>query len=155
MLLTIDVGNTNTVLGVFREAELLAHWRLTTAQQQTVDEYGILTRNLFSLAGLDPQAIRGIIVSSVVPPLNSTVAELLRPRGHGAVALRDAAPLAALIVEPVVGGADALTLTVAALIDLIRAVGLTLSPGPTGAHPARAGWISRRPRLYQRHPADR
>src|SRR5262245_36481575 len=76
MLLTIDVGNTNTVLGVFREAELLAHWRLTTARQQTVDEYGILTRNLFSLAGLDPQAIGGIIVSSVVPPLNSTIEEM-------------------------------------------------------------------------------
>ena len=54
MLLALDVGNTNTVLGVFRGAELVAHWRLTTARDQTVDEYGILTRNLFTLAGLDP-----------------------------------------------------------------------------------------------------
>ena len=68
MLLTVDVGNTNTVLGVFRDKELLAHWRLTTARGQTVDEYGILTRNLFSLAGLAPNQIGGIIVSSVVPP---------------------------------------------------------------------------------------
>ena len=49
MLLTIDVGNTNTVLGVFRGEVLIAHWRLTTARMQTVDEYGVLIRNLFTL----------------------------------------------------------------------------------------------------------
>ena len=76
MLLTVDVGNTNTVLGVFRDDSLLAHWRLTTARGQTVDEYGILTRNLFTLAGLEPKQIDGIIVSSVVPPLNATLAEM-------------------------------------------------------------------------------
>ncbi len=76
MLLSIDVGNTNTVLGVFRETELVAHWRLATARQQTVDEYGILTRTLFTLAGLNPSTIDGIIISSVVPPLNSTLAEM-------------------------------------------------------------------------------
>jgi type III pantothenate kinase len=73
MLLALDVGNTNTVLGVFRGAELLANWRLTTARDQTIDEYGILARNLFTLAGLNPQEIRGVIISSVVPPLNSTL----------------------------------------------------------------------------------
>lgn len=76
MLLTLDVGNTNTVLGVFRKSELIAHWRLTTARDQTVDEYGILTRNLFSLAGLDPKEISGVIISSVVPPLNWTLEEM-------------------------------------------------------------------------------
>jgi type III pantothenate kinase len=74
MLLTLDVGNTNTVLGVFREKELVAHWRLTTARDQTVDEYGILTRDLFTLANLEPRAIGGVIISSVVPTLNSTLA---------------------------------------------------------------------------------
>jgi len=74
MLLTLDVGNTNTVLGVFRGNELVANWRLSTARDQTIDEYGILTRNLFTLAGLEPQEINGIIISSVVPPLNSTLA---------------------------------------------------------------------------------
>ena len=78
MLLTIDVGNTNTVLGVFRGEELIAHWRLTTARAQTVDEYGVLTRNLFTLAGLDGAAIRGVIVSSVVPPMNWTLGEMSR-----------------------------------------------------------------------------
>jgi len=78
MLLTMDVGNTNTVLGVFRGEELIANWRLTTARQQTVDEYGVLSRNLFTLAGLDCQAIDGVIVSSVVPPVNWTLAEVAR-----------------------------------------------------------------------------
>jgi type III pantothenate kinase len=74
MLLTMDVGNTNTVLGVFRDKELLANWRLTTSREQTIDEYGILARDLFTLASLDPREIDGVIISSVVPPLNSTLA---------------------------------------------------------------------------------
>ena len=78
MLLTIDVGNTNTVLGVFRSEELIANWRLTTARAQTVDEYGVLTRNLFSLAGLRAEDIGGVIISSVVPPVNWTLAEMSR-----------------------------------------------------------------------------
>src|SRR3979490_881442 len=78
MLLTIDVGNTNSVLGVFRGEELIANWRLTTAREQTVDEYGVLTRNLFTLAGLDRDAITGVVISSVVPPVNRTFAEMSR-----------------------------------------------------------------------------
>ncbi len=67
MLLALDVGNTNTVLGVFRGAQLVANWRLTTARDQTIDEYGILCRELFTLADLDPREIGGVIISSVVP----------------------------------------------------------------------------------------
>jgi type III pantothenate kinase len=78
MLLTIDVGNSNTVLGVFRGEDLIANWRLTTARQQTVDEYGVLTRNLLGYAGIDPASIDGVIVSSVVPPVNWTLAEMAR-----------------------------------------------------------------------------
>lgn len=78
MLLTIDVGNTNTVLGVFRGDALIANWRLTTARAQTVDEYGVLTRNLFSIAGLNQEMITGVIISSVVPPMNWTLAEMAR-----------------------------------------------------------------------------
>ena len=86
MLVTMDVGNTNTVLGVFRGAELVAHWRLTTARDQTVDEYGILSRNLFSLAGLDAREVTGLIISSVVPPLNRTLAQMAeRYFGHEAL----------------------------------------------------------------------
>lgn len=76
MLLAMDVGNTNTVLGVFRGKELVAHWRLTTARDQTVDEYGILTRQLFTVAGLSAEEIRGVIIASVVPSLNATLMEM-------------------------------------------------------------------------------
>ncbi len=78
MLLVIDVGNTNTVLGVYDGQRLAAQWRLTTLHEQTVDEYGILARNLFSLGNIDPGAIRGVIISSVVPPLDSTLEKTVR-----------------------------------------------------------------------------
>src|ERR1700730_9761638 len=90
MLLALDVGNTNTVLGVFRGSELIANWRLTTARDQTVDEYGILTRELFTLASLDPGKIGGVIISSVVPPLNGTLQEMAERYFH----------IQALFVEP-------------------------------------------------------
>ena len=73
MLLVIDAGNTNTSLGVFNGAELVAHWRLTTARSRTVDEYGVHSRNLFELAGIDFKAISAIAIASVVPPLNYTL----------------------------------------------------------------------------------
>mgnify|MGYP000388649156 CR=1 FL=1 len=76
MLLVIDVGNTQTVLGVYEGEKLLAHWRLETAHQQTVDEYGILARNLLQLAGMDSAKIGGVIISSVVPPLDRTLEEM-------------------------------------------------------------------------------
>jgi type III pantothenate kinase len=90
MLLVLDVGNTNTVLGVFARAAkvhpgvggmgaalryelLVANWRVATIATQTVDEYGVLFRNLFAMAELEAKAIGGIIISSVVPPLDSTL----------------------------------------------------------------------------------
>jgi type III pantothenate kinase len=76
MLLVIDTGNTNTVLGVYDGKKLIANWRLETKPHQTADEYGILTRNLFALAGLESTGIHDIIISSVVPPLNSTLEQM-------------------------------------------------------------------------------
>jgi type III pantothenate kinase len=80
VLLAIDVGNTNTVLGLYRLATpaepapaLLADWRVTTHRQLTVDEIGIIIRDLFSLRKLDPAQVTGAIVSSVVPPLDTTL----------------------------------------------------------------------------------
>ena len=82
MLLVLDVGNTNTVLGVFTRSasgssakyeKLAANWRVTTRAAQTIDEYGVLFRNLFSMQGLEPKDIGGIVISSVVPPLDSTL----------------------------------------------------------------------------------
>ena len=100
MLLVLDVGNTNTVLGVFarvadpggdpdglsgddpsqaappRYERLLANWRVATVQRSTVDEYGVLFRNLFSMAGLEATGIHGIVISSVVPPLDPVLRQV-------------------------------------------------------------------------------
>lgn len=89
MLLVLDVGNTNTVLGVFERAQnttgpggapsyeqLVAHWRVATVQTSTVDEYGVLFRNLFAMARLEVSSIHGIVISSVVPPLDSVLREV-------------------------------------------------------------------------------
>ena len=92
MLLVIDVGNTNTVLGVFariakvhagenvqgddRYERLVAHWRVATALNHTVDEYGVLFRSLFAMDNLDAAGIHGIVISSVVPPLDSTLRQV-------------------------------------------------------------------------------
>lgn len=73
MLLTLDVGNTNTVLGVFDDAKLVAHWRVTTHKTQTVDEYGVLFLNLFALRGVAAAQVTSIVISSVVPPMDSTL----------------------------------------------------------------------------------
>ena len=89
MLLVLDVGNTNTVLGVFElpaaasgNARVVAHWRVATIKTQTVDEYGVLFRNLFAMAGLEVEQMRGIVVSSVVPPMDSTLREVCERYFH-------------------------------------------------------------------------
>jgi type III pantothenate kinase len=93
MLLVLDVGNTNTVLGVFARVAkvqpgeenadtdphyelLVAQWRVGTSYTQTVDEYVVLFRNLFAIADLEPAGIHGIVISSVVPPLDSTLRDV-------------------------------------------------------------------------------
>jgi type III pantothenate kinase len=86
MLLVLDVGNTNTVLGVFAASKataesphyerLVANWRVATVATQTVDEYGVLFRNLFAMDSLEAKGIHGIVISSVVPPLDSTLAQV-------------------------------------------------------------------------------
>ncbi|HWE85251.1 MAG TPA: type III pantothenate kinase [Terracidiphilus sp.] len=90
MLLALDVGNTNTVLGLYRldenkpaeaapasddrkSSDLIAYWRVTTHRTQTVDEYGVLFVNLFQMHGLAPSQVTHIIISSVVPPVESTL----------------------------------------------------------------------------------
>ncbi len=78
MILVIDVGNTNTVLGIFAEDELISHWRLSTIKERTIDEYGILTRNLLSLSDIDASNVKAIVLSSVVPPLNSILEEMVK-----------------------------------------------------------------------------
>ncbi|MBI4166459.1 MAG: type III pantothenate kinase [Acidobacteria bacterium] len=76
MLLVIDIGNTNSVLGVFEGKTLRAQWRLSTNRRQTADEFGVFTRNLLSLDGIRPEGITGVMIASVVPPLNSALEEM-------------------------------------------------------------------------------
>ena len=78
MLLALDVGNSNITIGVFDGTKLVRHWRLRTVHEQTSDEWGILLRNLFDVGELDLDLVHGIIVASVVPPLDSTLASMSR-----------------------------------------------------------------------------
>lgn len=73
MLLVIDVGNTNIVLGIFKGKELMDYWRVSTNRLRTTDEYGVLIRNLFYLNGVNSDEIDAIIISSVVPPVMPTL----------------------------------------------------------------------------------
>jgi type III pantothenate kinase len=100
MLLAIDVGNTNTVLGLYRldgesgspaaglgrrgndKPELAAHWRVTTHRSQTADEYGVLFVNLFQMNDLAPSQVSNIIISSVVPPVDSTLRQVCEDYFH-------------------------------------------------------------------------
>jgi type III pantothenate kinase len=73
MLLAIDVGNTNIVIGVFRGDALVHTWRLTTIRERTSDELGILITNLCDRHEIRKADISGIVVASVVPPLTATL----------------------------------------------------------------------------------
>ena len=79
MLLALDVGNSNTVMGLFEygaagePARVVADWRVTTPSRQTADEIGILLQSLFSMRGLKTEAVTGVVISSVVPPLDATL----------------------------------------------------------------------------------
>ncbi|ANA80243.1 putative transcriptional acitvator, Baf family protein [Paenibacillus vortex V453] len=76
MILVVDVGNTNIVLGVYQGKKLLHDFRISTARQSTVDEYGVLIHNLFQMSNILVSQIEGVIVSSVVPPLVGVVEEM-------------------------------------------------------------------------------
>ena len=82
MLLVVDIGNTNVVLGIYDGLALKAHWRLATDAKTTSDEYGILFSNLLASAGILPLQISGAIVSSVVPALTGTFETLIEQYFH-------------------------------------------------------------------------
>jgi type III pantothenate kinase len=69
MIFVLDVGNTNTVLGVYENNELKYHWRIETSRSKTEDEYGMVIKALFTHEKLELENIEGIIISSVVPPI--------------------------------------------------------------------------------------
>ena len=83
MLLAIDVGNTNIVLGVFDGVSLAESWRLATLRERTSDEIGILVTHLFARSGIELGRVSGVILSSVVPPLTQTLEDMsARYFGH-------------------------------------------------------------------------
>jgi type III pantothenate kinase len=86
MLLALDVGNTNTTLGLYKldgkKTELAAHWRVATHRAQTVDEYGVLFVNLFEMHGMSPSQVTDIIIASVVPPVDSTLRQVCETYFH-------------------------------------------------------------------------
>ena len=107
MLLAIDVGNTNIVIGVFRDKQLIHSWRLTTIRERTSDELGILVASLCDRHGVRRQEIAGIVVASVVPPLTGTMMKMVT----------DYFGQTALLFEPAVNG------TMPILIDKPSEVG--------------------------------
>jgi type III pantothenate kinase len=80
MLLAIDVGNTNIVLGVFDASRLVASWRLLTVRERTADELGLLIGGLFAQGGVDAAAVRHVVMGSVVPPLTGTLSAMIERR---------------------------------------------------------------------------
>lgn len=78
MLFVVDVGNTNTVLGVYRGEELVKHWRVQTRHGSTSDEHGILVRELFHFGGLDSGGVTAAILSCVVPPMERALVAMVK-----------------------------------------------------------------------------
>lgn len=78
MLLVIDVGNSNIVLGIYDGELLVRHWRISTDKARTSDEYGVMLNSLFAMASLSFSQVKAIIISSVVPPLTGVLESLCR-----------------------------------------------------------------------------
>ena len=117
MLLTIDLGNTNTVFGIYDSPTLVHSWRLSTSRRRTADEYVMLLGNLFSLENIDLNVVRAVIVASVVPPLDPILEEVSR-RSFGVEATfvtADNAGIPILYNDPAEVGADRIVDAVAVL----------------------------------------
>ena len=82
MLFVIDVGNTNIVLGVYDGEAFKHHWRIETYRNRTGDEYGMVIKSLFDYVGLSFSDIKGIIISSVVPPIMASLERMCQNYFH-------------------------------------------------------------------------
>lgn len=78
MLLAFDVGNTNIVLGVFKDEKLIQNWRMETDNKKSADEYGMIVNQLFAYVGLDPKEVKDVIISTVVPSVLYTLQHMSR-----------------------------------------------------------------------------
>ena len=118
MLLTFDVGNTETTIGLFEGETLRAHWRVTTEVARTPDEFGVLLRGLLAGAGLAPADVDGVSIGSVVPPVTSPLVDACRqwldaPRIE-VVDARSPLPITLAVDEPQSVGADRIINTLVA-----------------------------------------
>lgn len=82
MILVMDIGNTNIVLGVYDDKKLISYWRIATDKNKTADEYGLSIVQLFAYEHLSTETIDGIIISSVVPPIMYSVEHMCRKYFH-------------------------------------------------------------------------
>jgi type III pantothenate kinase len=117
MLLVFDVGNTETVAGIFRGAELLEHYRIATYPERTVDEMGLLIRAMIRETGFEPDDVNAAAVASVVPPITAVIVEMCE-RHLGAdtyiISASSALPIRLDVEEPLSVGADRIVNTLAA-----------------------------------------
>ena len=118
MILAFDVGNTETVIGLFESGRLLEHWRISTAPERTVDELGLLVRSLVRESGYELDAVRGAVIASVVPPMTHMVAEAAERHLGATVRVIDGRtplPIRLDVEEPLGVGPDRIVNTLAAL----------------------------------------
>jgi type III pantothenate kinase len=117
MILTLDIGNTETVLGVFQEDDLLAHWRISSHPERTGDEYGMLLRTMFREGDLDIGGIQAAVTASVVPPLTRAFTKACERHLGARTIILDAdtdLPIRLQVDEPRTVGADRIANTLAA-----------------------------------------
>jgi type III pantothenate kinase len=117
MILVFDIGNTETVIGLFDDGELVEHWRVSTYPERTVDEFGLLVRALLRESGFDTDDIRAGVIGSVVPHVTPIVAESCQHHLAARVAIIDSTtplPIRLAVEEPRSVGADRILNTLAA-----------------------------------------
>jgi type III pantothenate kinase len=177
MTLVFDVGNTETVIGLFESGELIDHWRVTTQPERTVDEFGLLVRGLIRESGFTTEPLRAASIGSVVPPLTPILVEMCERHLGIRVAVIDARsplPIKLDVEEPLTVGADRIVNTLAAMqlfhrdtiavdlgtattFDCITAdgafVGGVISPGVTTAAETLVRRTAKLPRVDLEQPA--
>ncbi|HEY9450059.1 MAG TPA: type III pantothenate kinase [Gemmatimonadaceae bacterium] len=117
MIVVFDVGNTETTIGVFDGAELRAHWRVMTDVARTSDEFGLLLCGLLRSGDVEPTALHGSVIGSVVPPITAPLAEACERWLRVTPIVVDARaklPIELRVAEPLTVGADRLVNTLAA-----------------------------------------
>src|SRR5947208_12603780 len=129
MLLAIDVGNTNIVVGVFDAARLLVSWRLLTLRERTADEVGLMVVGLFGHDRIELSRIDAAVMASVVPPLTPIMRSMVKRYFNREPLVVDAtsnAGMPILYERPAEVGADRIANAIAAYEQYGRRLGLPL-----------------------------